>query len=219
MNKVFIGIVSLLVALALYISLNQDHELKNNPIILHNVSDKIDKLDNAIPQKMEVQKTLSKQASVSKNSQVVNSKLKPQNTNYPLAEAMSAEAMQDLAKILERQNQMVSKKFTSNNEWYGVFQVDDYSEWGYHLSEKFNEKILNDKIWQERPVELLSADCRTRFCKISFRVDDDIPVKDRNFFYPDLLQNIDEANLKSAVFYDSETGELNIYAERCIDCE
>lgn len=130
----------------------------------------------------------------------------------------STEAMEIIAEAMSKRKNLVSKDFSSNKQWSEEFSKDEYSEWGYNLSEEFKDNVSNNKAWVSRAAKLTSVECKTKFCKISFSFSDDVDVNDRNILYPDLF-NSSEPNLSFASYYDNETGLQNIFAERCLKCK
>ncbi len=133
--------------------------------------------------------------------------------------ALPSDEMLELAnKINARKKLLISGDFTTDDQWESVFIKDNYSEWGAGMTTKLQNIILNNPNWESRPAKLQAVECKSRFCKMSFSFEHDIPASSRNIIYPDLFPS-DEPSLSFSSFYDKETGMQNIYVERCTECQ
>jgi len=170
-------------------------------------------------QKIEFSKVVPRISQKSNEPKVHNVKNKTQDVKSDKYDAVTMPP-EDIAlayaELIKRREKLESKDFTSNNEWNNSFQADTYSEWGVEASESIRN-VLDNAVWQERPANLASLECKSRFCKISFSFPDETPIRKRNIIYPDFF-DVDVENLSFSSYYDAETGQQNIYAELCTKC-
>ena len=138
----------------------------------------------------------------------------PQPVPYKLPPQEALEEMRKLALMKEK---LISRDFSSLDDWSSAFDADDYSEWGYNQAEEFNAKIQNEKQWETRDATVESIECRTSFCQLSFSYGEETPVSERNKIYPDLFRGKGE-NITFTSYYDEDSGRQYIYGERCLDC-
>ena len=129
---------------------------------------------------------------------------------------ITLEQMKWIHELMERKKRLISNEFTKGEEWNSEFLKDQYSSWGNKTADEFRERIFENPLWDERPIELVSAECRTRFCKLEFSFREEMPKESRNFFYPDTLDQ-NNLDLSHALFYNKETQMQNMYVERIIN--
>lgn len=129
-----------------------------------------------------------------------------------------ADMLKIAAESLERRKKLISYQFINNEQWNEEFYKDNYSEWGVKISEEFRENISNNENWSSRSANFESVECKTRFCRLSFSFDEDIPLEERNKLYPDMFLG-SNPSLSYASFYEPESKIQYIYAERCLECD